>query len=119
MKLETKDPEIKKLQEQGKTVVFTVVNGKLAGAFALSDRIREESREAIRKLKKTGVKVYMLTGDAEEVAEWVAKELGIDDYFAPSFARRKNRENQTFEGERPQSSHGRRWDKRCPSPCYC
>jgi Cu2+-exporting ATPase len=82
MKLEIKDPEIKKLQEQGKTVVFTVVDGKLAGAFALSDRIREESREAVRKLKKTGVKVYMLTGDAEEVAEWVAKELGIDDYFA-------------------------------------
>jgi len=82
MNLKIEDERIKKLQEQGKTVVFAVVDGKLAGAFALSDRIREESREAVRKLKEIGVKVYMLTGDAKEVAEWVAKELEIDDYFA-------------------------------------
>jgi Cu2+-exporting ATPase len=82
MNIEVKDPRIKELQEQGKTVVFAMVNGKLAGAFALSDRIREESYEAIKRLKESGVGVYMLTGDAEEVAEWVSKELDIDDYFA-------------------------------------
>ncbi len=82
MKIEVEDPKIKTLQEQGKTVVFTVVDGELAGAFALSDRIRKESYEAVEKLKEMGVKVYMLTGDAEEVARWVAKELAIDDYFA-------------------------------------
>ena len=82
MKIETEDKEIKELQEQGKTVVFTVIDGKLVGAFALSDRIRKESYEAVKKLKEIGVKVYMLTGDAEEVARWVAKELDIDDYFA-------------------------------------
>jgi Cu2+-exporting ATPase len=82
MKLEIENQKIKELQEQGKTVVFTVVDGKLAGAFALSDTIRKESYEAVRKLKEAGVKVYMLTGDAEEVARWVAKELEIDDYFA-------------------------------------
>jgi Cu2+-exporting ATPase len=76
------DPKIRELQEQGKTVVFTVVNGKLAGAFALADSIREESREAVKKLKENGLKVYMLTGDSEEVARWVAKELAIDKYFA-------------------------------------
>jgi Cu2+-exporting ATPase len=82
MKIEVENPRIKELQEQGKTVVFAVVDGKLAGAFALSDRIREESYEAIKRLKERGVGVYMLTGDAEEVAEWVSKELDIDDYFA-------------------------------------
>ena len=82
MKIKVEDPEIKELQEQGKTVVFTVVDGKLAGAFTLSDKIREESYNAIKELKKIGVKVYMLTGDAEEVARWVSKELDIDDYFA-------------------------------------
>jgi Cu2+-exporting ATPase len=82
MKIEVSDEKIKALQEQGKTVVFTVVDGKLAGAFALADRVRKESREAIAKLKELGVKVYMLTGDSEEVAQWVAKELGIDEYFA-------------------------------------
>jgi Cu2+-exporting ATPase len=82
MKIEATDEKIKALQEQGKTVVFTVVNGKLAGAFALADRVRKESREATAKLKELGLKVYMLTGDSEEVARWVAKELGIDEYFA-------------------------------------
>ncbi len=82
MKIDIEDQKISELQEQGKTVVFTVVDGKLAGAFALSDKIREESYEAVKKLKENGVKVYMLTGDAEEVARGVSKELAIDDYFA-------------------------------------
>ncbi|MEM2911651.1 MAG: copper-translocating P-type ATPase [Candidatus Bathyarchaeia archaeon] len=82
LKIEVNHPKVRELQEQGKTVVFTVVDGKLAGAFALADSIRKESYEAVRKLKENGVKVYMLTGDSEEVAEWVAKELGVDNYFA-------------------------------------
>jgi len=82
MKIEVEDPKVNGLQEQGKTVVFAIVDGKFAGAFALADKIRMESSEAIRELKEIGVKVFMLTGDAEEVARWVSKELEIDDYFA-------------------------------------
>jgi Cu2+-exporting ATPase len=82
MKIEVNDEKIKALQEQGKTVVFTVVNGKLVGAFALADNIRKESKEATAQLKALGLKVYMLTGDSEEVAKWVAKELDVDEYFA-------------------------------------
>jgi Cu2+-exporting ATPase len=82
MNIEVKDEKVTALQEQGKTVVFTVLDGKLAGAFALADKIREESRQAIKNLKAAGVKVYMLTGDAEAVAKGVSQELGIDDYFA-------------------------------------
>jgi len=82
MKIDADDEKINALQEQGKTVVFTVVDGKLAGAFALADKVRKESKEAAAKLKALGLKVYMLTGDSEEVAKWVAKELGIDEYFA-------------------------------------
>jgi len=74
--------EVAALQEQGKTVVFTVVDGKLAGAFGLSDVVRRESFEAVKELKRNGVKVYMLTGDSDAVARSVSKELGIDDYFA-------------------------------------
>jgi Cu2+-exporting ATPase len=80
--VEAKDEKIISLQEEGKTVVFTVVEGKLGGAFALSDRVRDESRQAVQDLKAKGVKVYMLTGDAEAVAKGVSKRLGIDDYFA-------------------------------------
>lgn len=82
LNIKADDKKLVELQEQGKTVVFTVVDGKLAGAFALADKIREESRMAIQDLKAKGIKVYMLTGDAEEVAKGVSKELGIDDYFA-------------------------------------
>ncbi len=76
------DPKIQRLQDQGKTVVYTVVDGKFVGAFALADQIREESLEAVKNLKELGIKVYMLTGDAAEVAQWVSRELSIDDYFA-------------------------------------
>jgi len=82
MRIRVADPQITDLQRQGKTVVFTVIDGKLAGAFALSDRIREESYEAVKRLKRAGIRVFMLTGDAKEVAQWVSKELDINDYFA-------------------------------------
>jgi len=82
LNVNVEDEKIKTLQEQGKTVVFVVVEGKLAGVFALADIIRKESYKAIKELQDLGVKVYMLTGDAEEVAELVSKELGITDYFA-------------------------------------
>jgi Cu2+-exporting ATPase len=82
MGIKISDKQIIELQKQGKTVVFAILDGKLVGAFALSDRIREDSKEAVRKLKENGKKVFMLTGDAKEVASWVSKELDIDDFFA-------------------------------------
>ena len=82
LNLRANDPRISQLQNAGKTVVFTVIDGKLAGAFALADKVREESQRAVADLKANGVKVYMLTGDSEQVAAAVAKELGIDEYFA-------------------------------------
>ena len=68
--------------KKGQTVVFTVRDKKLLGAIAMADIIREESREAIQKLKEIGVHTAMITGDSENVAKWVADELGIDEYFA-------------------------------------
>lgn len=82
MKIKTEDERIQNLQKQGKTIIFTVVDRKLVGAFAFADKIRKESREAIRKLKENKIRIYMLTGDAKEVASSVAEELDIDDYFA-------------------------------------
>lgn len=67
---------------RGRTVAFVVVDGRLAGAVALSDKVRRESLEAVKRLREVGIKVYMLTGDSEEAARAVAGELGIDDYFA-------------------------------------
>jgi len=91
--------KITAVQEQGKTVIFTVVDGKLAGAFTLADKIREESRQAIRKLKTAGLKVYMLTGDAEAVAKGVSKELNIDDYFAQVLPDQKAEKIKSLKGK--------------------
>ena len=74
--------KVRDLEAQGKTVVLVAVDGRLAGAVALSDRIREESRTAIKKLKELGKRVVMITGDSQEVANYVAKELGVDEVFA-------------------------------------
>lgn len=68
--------------KKGQTVVFTVRDKILLGAIALADVIREESRDAILKLKEIGVRTAMITGDSADVAKWVASELGIDEYFA-------------------------------------
>jgi Cu2+-exporting ATPase len=67
---------------EGRTVVYALDEGELIGAIALADVIREESRQAIDDLKAAGVQAMMLTGDNEEVARWVAGELGLDDFFA-------------------------------------
>ncbi len=80
--IDFENEKINKLEKEGKTVVFTIIDKEVIGAFALSDTIRDESYQAINDLKKLGIKVYMLTGDSEDVAESVSNELGIDDYFA-------------------------------------
>ncbi len=67
---------------EGKTVVYVVKSKKVIGAIMLADVIRPESKEAVQTLQKAGKRVAMLTGDAEGVATWVSKELGITEFFA-------------------------------------
>jgi Cu2+-exporting ATPase len=74
--------DIKAEGAKGKTVVYVLKGTEVVGAVALGDVIREESREAVKSLKDMGVKVGMITGDSEDVAAWVARELGIDEVFA-------------------------------------
>lgn len=68
--------------KKGQTVIFTIKTRELLGAIALADIIRKESKEAILALKKIGIRSAMITGDSEDVAQWVSTELGIDEYFA-------------------------------------
>ncbi|MDP2907612.1 MAG: heavy metal translocating P-type ATPase [Nanoarchaeota archaeon] len=76
------EKKVSELAEQGKTVVYVLDGKKPLGVIALADLIREESKEAISKLKSMGIKCMMLTGDNKQVAKWVAKELDLDDFFA-------------------------------------
>jgi Cu2+-exporting ATPase len=69
-------------EREGKTVIHVIEEGSWVGSIALADVIRDESKEAIQKLKSMGIKVAMITGDAEDVAAWVSRELEVDEYFA-------------------------------------
>jgi len=80
--LVTPDERLTRIAEEGKTVVYVLVDGKVQGAIALADLIRPESREALRTLKSMGIQTMMLTGDSAAVARWVSKELALDDFFA-------------------------------------
>ena len=65
------------------TVVYVAKNGKFAGSIVISDAIKDGAKEAIHDMKAVGVKkCVMLTGDRKEVAEAVAKELGLDEVHA-------------------------------------
>ena len=65
------------------TIIHVAIDGEYAGHIVISDRIKEDAAEAIAALRKAGVaQTVMLTGDAEEVAADVAKEIGIDSYRA-------------------------------------
>ncbi|HET9056614.1 MAG TPA: copper-translocating P-type ATPase [Chitinophagaceae bacterium] len=64
------------------TVVHILIDHEIAGYFTFSDQLREESAEAIRVLKKSGIKNFLLTGDKEAVAKQVCDALNMDGYMA-------------------------------------
>ncbi|WP_132959750.1 heavy metal translocating P-type ATPase [Rhizobium sp. BK251] len=70
------------LRGEGKTVMFVVVDGALAGLVAVADRIKPTTAAAIKALHESGLKIIMATGDNERTARAVAKSLGIDEVRA-------------------------------------
>ena len=70
------------LRNQGETVVFAVVDGRAAGLLGIADPVKPEAAQAIRDLRKQGLRVVMLTGDSETTAKATARQLGIDDFEA-------------------------------------
>ena len=73
-----------KLEETGKTVIYIAINGKSVALISIADTIKEDSKEAISKLQKFGIDVFMLTGDNEKTAISIGKQVGIlqDNIFA-------------------------------------
>lgn len=69
-----------KWQEAAKTVVFFSNEKEVLAVLAIADKIKSTSNSAIEKLKKKGVEVYMLTGDNNQTAQAVAKEVGLTDF---------------------------------------
>ncbi len=71
-----------RLSADGKTPLFLALNGKAAALIAVADPVRPASADAVRRLRRLGLRVVMLTGDREETAQAVARRTGIDEVEA-------------------------------------
>ncbi|MBA4386008.1 MAG: copper-translocating P-type ATPase, partial [Anaerolinea sp.] len=76
------DSEVSRLQGEGKTTVLVAIDNVVSGAIAIADTVKEGSIEAIQQFHKMGIKVAMLTGDNQQTAQAIAKQVGIDQVFA-------------------------------------
>ena len=70
------------MRQNGQTVMFVVVDDKVAGLIGVADTVKPNAAQAIQELRKEGLRIVMLTGDAKTTADAVGKTLGIDEIIA-------------------------------------
>ncbi len=87
------------LRADGQTVMFVVVNNKIAGLIGVADPIKESTPEAIDQLHKDGIHIVMLTGDNRTTAEAVGRRLGIDEVIAEVLPQNKAATVKRLQGE--------------------
>src|SRR3989339_21065 len=80
--IEKAERKVRKLEEAGKTVMILASEKEILGLIAVADTLKESSLEAIQKLQKRGIDVYMITGDNRRTAEAIAKQVGITNVLA-------------------------------------
>ena len=97
--IEVTDARVAAEQQAGRTVVFVLADDGVAGAVALADVVRPESREAVRQLQALGLRCMMLTGDARPVAEQVGRELGLDEVRAEVLPHQKSEAVQAIQAK--------------------
>lgn len=76
------EEKYKELSVEGKTVIFTIIDGGFAGMIALADQVRESAKQSIQELKDMNIESIMLTGDNKQVANYVGKLVGVDEVYA-------------------------------------
>jgi P-type Cu+ transporter len=76
------EQEANDLRDDGQTVMYVAIDGKLSGLLGVMDPIKETTVSAIQELRKSGIKVVMITGDNEKTAKVVAEKVGLDGFFA-------------------------------------
>ncbi|MFH1610688.1 MAG: heavy metal translocating P-type ATPase [Patescibacteria group bacterium] len=74
--------KMEKLEDQGKTVMCVATDKQFIGFIAVADIVRETSKQAVTDLQRLGLKTYMITGDNKRTAKAIAKEAGINNFFA-------------------------------------
>ena len=86
-------------RKEGAIILHVLADGEVIGALRLADEIRPESRDAVDALHSAGAQVVMITGDAQAVADTVAKDLGIDRVFAGVRPEHKAAKVKELQGE--------------------
>jgi len=84
-------------RQRGASILYVIRSGVIVGALSMEDQIRPESRAAIERLHDMGLEVAMITGDARQVADAVAADLGIDEVFAEVLPEDKHSEVQKLQ----------------------
>ncbi|MBN9443011.1 MAG: heavy metal translocating P-type ATPase [Bosea sp.] len=88
-----------KLREDGATVIFAGIGGKVAGAIAIADPVKSSTPEALAGLRAEGIRVVMLTGDNWTTAKAVARRLGIDEVEAEVLPDQKSAVVQRYKAD--------------------
>jgi len=93
------EPELQRLEEEGKTAMLIGLDGKLAGIVAVADTLKESAYEAVSVLDTMGIDVVMLTGDNKRTANAIARKLGIRRVLAEVSPGDKAKVVQEFKKE--------------------
>jgi Cu+-exporting ATPase len=83
------DKQARELEAAGGTMVFIAYDGKAIGLIAVTDPIKSSTPDAIERLRRDGIRIFMVTGDSQATADWVASELGIEDVYAAALPDQK------------------------------
>ena len=78
--------------EEGKSIIMIAIDGKAKGVLAVADTLKDDSKESIEQLKKLGLRLILLSGDNQKVADSIAKSVGIDEVIANVLPDQKSHE---------------------------
>ncbi|GEN84439.1 copper-translocating P-type ATPase [Sporosarcina luteola] len=80
--LDNIEATMEKMENEGKTAMLIAIDGKLAGVVAVADTVKESSKEAIQRMQELGLDVIMLTGDNQQTAEAIGRQVGLTHIIA-------------------------------------
>jgi Cu+-exporting ATPase len=89
----------KQLSNEGKTPMFLAVDKEVGGIIAVADTLKENSKEAVESLRRMGLEVLMLTGDNQQTAKAIARQIGIDRVLAEVLPEKKAEEVKRLQEE--------------------
>ena len=85
--------------DEGKSIIIVAIDGKAVGVLAVADTLKDDSKEAIEELKKLNLRLVLLSGDNQRVANSIAKSVGIDEVIANVLPEQKSEVIDRFMGE--------------------